>query len=421
MEHLWQLGLVALLVVINALFAGSELALISLRPGQVERISSRGAGGRAVARLAQDPNRFLATIQVGITLAGFMASAAAAVSLSEPLVPLFEGLGDADEVAAIIVVTLILTFFTLVFGELAPKRIAMQHAEGWALLVARPLDLLAVATRPVVWLLSTSTNVVVRLAGGDPTRRGEEVTEEEIRELVESQATFTPEERRVIAGALEVGERSLREVLVPRHRVLLLQRDMPAPEALAVIAASGHSRIPVYGASADDIVGMVHLRQLIDTRAPVGEVMTPIPAFPESANVLTTLRDLQVERQQMAIVVDEHGGFEGIVTVEDLVEEIVGEIYDEYDRDILSVVRASDGSILLPGRFPVHDLPDLGIDAPDGPFATVAGLLLEELGRIPSVGDSIDLGAWRLRVDSMQRTTITSVRATPAPVEGPAG
>ncbi len=414
MDHVWQLALVAVLVAINALFAGSELALISLRPGQIERFATGGAGGRAVARLARDPNRFLATIQIGITLAGFMASAAAAVSLSAPLVPVLDGLGGAAEAVAIVVVTLILSFLTLVFGELAPKRIAMQHAEGWALLVARPLDLIAAFARPVVWLLSASTNAVVRLAGGDPSRRGEEITEEEIRALIESHTTFTPEERRVISGALEVGERSLREVLVPRHRVFLLHEDTPAREALPMIAASGHSRVPVYRDSPDDVVGMVHLRELLDVSQPVGEVMVPIPAFPESANVLATLRDLQVARQQMAMVVDEHGGFEGIVTVEDLVEEIVGEIYDEYDRDILSVVKASDGSIILPGRFPVHDLSDLGIRAPEGAYATVAGLVLDELGRIPSIGESIELDEWRLQVAAMHRTSITSIRAIPA-------
>ncbi len=222
MSDVWQIGLVLGLVAINAAFAGSELALVSLREAQLARLELASRGGRVLAKLARDPNRFLATIQIGITLAGFMASATAAVSLSERVVPLLEPLGDADEVMAIVLVTLVLTFFTLVFGELAPKRIAMQHTEGWALAVARPLDLLARIARPAVWLLSASTNIIVKLLGGDPSRQREDITEEELRDMIAAQESLTPDEQQVISGALEIGDRTLREVLVPRPRVFAL-------------------------------------------------------------------------------------------------------------------------------------------------------------------------------------------------------
>ena len=411
MSHLWELGLVAVLIAINALFSGSEIALITLRPAQVQRLSTRGRAGRALARLAADPNRFLATIQVGITLAGFLASAAAAVSLAEPLVPMLAALGGAANIVAILLVTLVLTFFTLVFGELAPKRIALQHPEGWAMTIATPLDLLASATRPAVWALSASTNLVVRLFGGDPRRQGTDVTEEEIREMIATQVSMTEHEKQVITGALEVGDRTLREVVVPRQLVVKIATDTPAAEALQTLIDSGHSRAPVYQSAPDDIIGVVGMRDLVGRADTVAQATAPIPAFPESAGVLHTLRDLQRAHQQMAIVVDEHGGFEGIVTVEDLIEEIVGEIYDEYDRDIVGAAHREDGSLDLAGSFPVHDLIDLGIEVPEGPYTTLAGYLLEVLGHIPDPGEHIHIPGWRLTATQVTPTAIQRVHA----------
>ncbi len=417
MSDFWELGLVAVLIVLNALLAGSEMALVSLRPGQVDRLATRGGAGRALARLSADPNRFLATIQIGITLAGFLASAAAAVNLSEPLVPLLAVFGGAAEVMAIVIVTLVLTFFTLVFGELAPKRIALQHPERWALIVSRPLDLLATAARPAVWMLSSCTNLVVRLFGGDPHVQRGEITEEEIRQMISKQVSLTAEEKQVITGALEVGDRTLREVRIPRHLVVKLPADLPAGDGLQQLLDSGHSRAPVFRESADDIIGVVGLRDLIGRSGTVEEAIGAIPAFPESASVLVALRDLQHARQQMAIVVDEFGGFDGIVTVEDLIEEIVGEIYDEYDRDVTAVARRADGSIDLPGSFPFHDLVDLGIEVPEGSYTTVAGFLLEELGHIPDPGEHIEVDGWRLTATEVTLTSIVRIEAKPRAVD----
>ena len=407
----------AVLIVLNALLAGSEMALVSLRPGQVDRLATRGGAGRALARLSADPNRFLATIQIGITLAGFLASAAAAVNLSEPLVPLLAVFGGAAEVMAIVVVTLVLTFFTLVFGELTPKRIALQHPERWALIVSRPLDLLATAARPAVWMLSSCTNLVVRLFGGDPHVQRGEITEEEIRQMISTQVSLTAEEKQVITGALEVGDRTLREVRIPRHLVVKLPADLPAGDGLQQLLDSGHSRAPVFRESADDIIGVVGLRDLMGRSGTVEEAIGAIPAFPESASVLVALRDLQHARQQMAIVVDEFGGFDGIVTVEDLIEEIVGEIYDEYDRDVTAVARRADGSIDLPGSFPFHDLVDLGIEVPEGSYTTVAGFLLEELGHIPDPGEHIEVDGWRLTATEVTQTSIVRIEAKPRAVD----
>ncbi len=409
-----QLGLVAVLILLNAAFAGTEMALVSLREGQLQRLESKGARGRALVRLARDPNRFLATIQIGITLAGFLASAAAAVSLAEPIEePLSDLIGDAARPASIIIVTLVLSYLTLVFGELAPKRIAMQRAEGWGLLAARPLGFLAKLTRPIVWLLSVSTNLAVRLMGGDPHRTGEDVTEEEIRDMVAAQPGFTDQHRDILSGAFEIAGRTLLEIVQPRRDVFSLDPEVPCDEALHALAGSNHTRAPVaHDGNLDEFLGIVHLRDLVEAgTTPVGEVTQPAPAFPETAKVLDALRTMQAGRHQMAIVINEHGGTEGIVTVEDLLEELVGEIYDETDQDILSVRHEPDGAKVLPGRFPVHDLKDIHVVLPDGPYSTVAGLVLHQLGRIPEQpGDVVACDGWLLEVMAVDGRAITEVR-----------
>jgi len=407
------------LVLLNAAFAGSELALVSLREGQLRRLEQRSSTGAVLARLAREPNRFLATIQVGITLAGFLASASAAVSLSEPLEKHLGFLGGADRLASIVIVTLILAYFTLVLGELAPKRIAMQRAERWGLVVARPLSAMSSATRPVVWLLSQSTDVAVRLLGGDPNRGREDVTEEELRDLVATNRSFSAQQRRIIDGAFEISQRTLHEVLRPRPDVFVLDAASPCDEAQAALAASGHSRAPVVTTgSLDDVIGIVHLRELLSNEpgCTAGARSIPATIFPETLGALDALRQMQLSHVQMAVVVNEHGGAEGIVTVEDLVEELVGEIYDESDRDILMVRREPDGSMVLPGRFPAHDLPDVGVEVPDGQYATVAGFLLWQLQRIPDrPGDVVDVGPWRMTITGVDDRAITEVRISGLP------
>ncbi|MFP5317264.1 MAG: hemolysin family protein [Acidimicrobiia bacterium] len=420
-----QLALVAVLILINAALAGSELALVSLREGQLRRLEARGGAGQTLARLARDPNRFLATIQIGITLAGFLASAAAAVSLAEPLEEPLGFLGSAARPASIVLVTLALTYLTLVFGELAPKRVAMQRAERWGLLAARPLALFSALTRPVVWLLSHSTNLAVRVMGGDPHREREEVSEEELRDMVGAHRAFSPEQRTILSGAFEIAERTLDEVMKPRRDVVVLSAGTACGDALEVLATSGHSRAPVAdGGDLDHVVGVVHLRDLIGGgNAPVRDRASPATFLPESAHVLHALRDLQEAHQQLAVVVDEYGGGAGIVTVEDLLEELVGEIYDESDRDVLGVEREADGALVVRGSFPVHDLADVGVDLPEGDYATVAGLVLSALGRIPDEpGDHVEIDGWGATVLAVDHRAITRVRLSRgAGQRGPGG
>ena len=412
----WNIVLVGVLVVLNALFAGSEIALISLREGQLKRLERRGtAACRTLVRLARDPNRFLATIQIGITLAGFLASAAAAVSLAKPVAPLFAFLGSAREAVAIALITLVLTFVTLVFGELAPKRLAMQYAERWALTVARPLDFLSRMSRPAVWVLGKTTDLIVRVFGGDPRVAAEQLSPEELRDLVVGHRGLNAEQRTIITGALEIHERILREVLVPRRSVFTIRADVPTPAARKALASSGHSRAPIVrDGHLDDVIGVVTLRDLLDDSRPLAEVARPPLVFPDSVRVSDALRRFKDEREQFALVANEHGAIDGIVTLEDLLEEIVGEIYDETDRDVMAVQTRPDGALQLPGTFPVHDLVDLGVeivDRPEGDYATVAGLVLTSLGRIPTQpGDRVVLTEWTIEVTAVAHHAITEVR-----------
>jgi putative hemolysin len=415
-----EVVLVLILVLVNAAFSGSEMALVSLRDSQVQKLERQSRRGRVLGRLTRDPNRFLATIQIGITLAGFLASATAAVSLSQPLIEPLSFLGSAAQPAAIVIVTVVLTFVTLVIGELAPKRIAMQRTEGWALLVARPLDVLSVFARPAVWLLGVATNLIVRLAGGDPNAQREEVSTEEIRDLVAAQQEFSAEQRTIISGAFEIADRILREILVPRRDVLTLPTGTAAHEALRSLIDGGHSRAPVVGpAGLDDVIGVVHLRDLVDASGPVDALVRPGLFLPETLRVSDAMLQLRLERQQMALVVDERGAIDGIVTMEDLVEEIVGEIYDETDRDVQAVVHEPDGALLMPGSFPIHDLPDIGFDGnghEEGEYTTIAGMVLAALGHIPTApGEVVTLPEFTAEVVEVTGRAITRVRLRPTP------
>jgi putative hemolysin len=416
MNSLWvQLTILTLLILFNGILAGSEMALVSLRESQARRLGERGRRGRALRRLHGDPNRFLSATQIGITLAGFLASAAAAVTLADELSVRLDFLGSWASPVSVVAVTAILTFFTLVLGELTPKRIAMQRAESWSLAVARPLSVFSTLTWPLVWVLGASTDLVVRLLGVSPQRRTQAITEEEFRDMVAASGDFTAAEREVISGALEVGSRTLGQVLRPRGEVFTLDGDLEADEALRRLAAAGHTRAPVVGPRGlDDLQGIVHMRDMVGAGGKVAALVQPAPVFPETLGALEALGQLQEERQQMAVVLNEHLMAEGIVTLEDLLEEIVGEIWDEMDRDFKTVQKGPAGILVLPGSFPVHDLDDLGIDIPPGPYSTLAGAILSGLEKLPpKIGDHVVAGSYRLEVVDVRRMKITRVRVSP--------
>ncbi len=252
------------------------------------------------------------------------------------------------------------------------------------------------------------------MLGADPNRDREDVSEEDLRELVQQQRGFTRQQREIIAGAMDIAERSLREVLIPRRSVVSINAASSAADAREVLVACGHSRAPVVERDLDDVVGVVHLRDIVHAQGEVRTLARGIFTLPETVNVLEALRQLQVQRQSLALVTNEYGGTEGLVTVEDLVEELVGEIYDETDRDVRAVRTEPDGSITLPGTFPMHDLVDVGVQFPLGEYSTVAGLVLDRLGYIPKAGERLTVDGWSIEVLAMDGRAIHRLRLKPA-------
>lgn len=415
MSDVWvELVLVAVLVIINAALSGTEIALISLRPSQLSALRAEGGSGAVAADLAGDPNRFLATIQIGITLAGFLASAVAAVSLAQPILDAFGLSGGLAETLVVIGVTIVLSFLTLVFGELVPKRLALEHPVGWARRMGRPVQAFAVAMTPVVWLLSKTTDAFVRLFGGSGTDPDERVVLEELRDLIVAAGRLPAGQQELLLGAFEVSERTVEEVMTPRPDVVTIPASATAAEAITRLRAAGFTRAPVTieDHGLDSAIGVASLQELveIDPAASVTGATNEVLALPESLPALVALRRMQGDRRQMAFVLDEFGGIEGIITVEDLVEELVGEIYDEFDSLVATPRVEPDGSMLVPGRFPAHDLPELGIAAPEGDYTTVAGFVLDQLGSVPSEGETVSVGAWDVTVEAMEDQAIRLVR-----------
>nr|WP_204331802.1 hemolysin family protein [Geodermatophilus sabuli] len=423
--------MVVVFVLVGGAFAGAEIALVSLRESQVRSMSERGRRGRTVARLLSDPNRFLAAVQVGVTLAGFFSAAFGASTLSEPLGDWLTRLGLGSSLAgtlAFVVVTLAISYLSLVVGELTPKRLALQRAEGFALLVAAPLNAIAKLFRPVIWLLSVSTNVLVRLLGGDPKASGEAISQEELRDLVAAHESLSSDERRLIDEVFRAGDREVREVMTPRTEVDFLEASMTASRAARQVHDSSHSRYPVVGRDEDDVVGFVHVRDLFLPNHPAGRAATvgdlgrEVKRLPGTAGVLTALSEMRRENHHLAIVVDEYGGTDGIVTLEDLIEEVIGEIYDEYDEDVAA------GSDELPGG--PHEVEGLlnlddfeevtGLRLPEGPYETVAGYVLAELGRLPDVGDTVDVEGRTLTVLELDGRRIARLSVSGATETEPA-
>lgn len=389
-------GLILLFIVFSGVFAAAEMALVSLRESQVRQLSNRKRG-RTIVKLTANPNRFLSAVQLGVTLAGFLSAAFGGATLAGPLGRQLEKLqlapGVADTVA-LVVVTVVISYVSIVVGELTAKRLALQRSESFAMALAPVVDFIARVARPVIWLLGVSTNGLVRLLGGDPKASREEVSSEEIRAMVSGSESLGEEERQIVDDVFAAGSRSLREVMVPRTEVDFLDADTPAYQAAREVNTAARSRYPVRGESADDIIGFVHIRDLLDPRVstravPVRELVRPVVSLPDTVRVLLALTEMRRQAAHLAIVVDEYGGTAGIVTLEDLVEELVGEITDEYDEP--EVERGPDHDHEVDGLLTLEEFAErTGLQLPEGHYDTVAGYFVARLGRIPELGDSID-------------------------------
>ncbi|WP_295824819.1 hemolysin family protein [uncultured Microbacterium sp.] len=416
--------LVVVFVLIGGVFAATEMALVTLRESQVNALAARGRRGQKVADLARNPNTFLSAVQIGVTVAGFASAAYGASSIAPSVTPLFVGLGLEQGVAATvatIALTLVIAYLSLVLGELVPKRLAIQRNAAFAYAVAPVLNGFATLMRPVIWLLSLSTNVLVRLLGGDPNKTGEELTEEELRDIVSSHEGLPADERRILDDVLSLRDRHVSEVMRPRPEVVTLDAGGTVAEAYERVRDLPFSRYPVAEQTIDDVVGFVHVRDLTDDpERALSAVMREIRYIPSTARVLPTLTAMRADGSHIAVVVDEYGGTDGIVTLEDLVEEVVGEIFDEYDTDAEQPLSEGEHGT-VEGRLNLQDFEEAtGVPLPRGASDTVAGFVVERLGRLAHVGDVVEVEGATLKVSAVDRRRVAELLVTRHPVDEPA-
>jgi len=410
-----DLAVVVLLILVGGFFAASEIALITVKRHRLSQLADDGnRSARTAQRLVEDPSRFLATIQIAITFLGFLAGAVGAVAFSDALADVIRliplgVIADAADTIAFVIVTLVVALASIVVGELVPKTLALNFPERLALGVAAPISFIEGILRPIVWFVTRISAVLVHLLGGKEKPQGGYLSTEELKLLVETgseQGGIEEEEKEMIHGVIELGDKVVHEVMVPRIGIRAINVDDPLDEVLEMIVRAGHSRLPVFDESLDNIVGILYAKDLlpylkgngrsngsIDIRA----LVRPPVYVPESKKVDDLLHEMQVQKRHIAIVVDEYGGTAGLVTLEDVVEEIVGEIQDEYDTEEAMVEDVSTDEELayrLDGRVSMDDLRDLfdlsDDDEPDEEaYDTVGGFVVHRVGRIPLPGAEV--------------------------------
>ncbi|MBM3743623.1 MAG: HlyC/CorC family transporter [Actinobacteria bacterium] len=406
-----DLSVVFFFIFLGAVFVAAEIALISLREGQVKAMEEFGRRGRKVAELAGHPNRFLAAVQVGVTLSGFLSAAFGADQLGDYLIPALESAGLSEDVSAglsLVLLTLVIAYFSLVLGELVPKRIALHKTESIALAVATPVAVISRVFKPLIWLLAHSSDLILRALGIDPKASREEISEEELVDLVTGHKALTEEERDIVEEVFNASERLVHEIMVPRTRVDFLDASLTFAEAIEIAKKKAHSRFPVVRGNSDEVIGFIHVRDLLDPSSAdssktIMDLIRTIMFLPGTKGVLPALSEMRAQRQQIAIVLDEYGGTDGIVTLEDLVETLIGDIHDEYDSHEVEVSSPNSGEFKIDGLISLEDLhEETGIEIPEGPYETLSGFVMHELGRIPSMNDEIAIPGARIKVLSME-------------------
>jgi putative hemolysin len=406
-----------LLTFLEGFFVAGEIALVSIRRSRVEQLVDEGSSGaRRVRRLLEEPGRFLAVSQLGLTVIGFFASAYAAVSLVDQFSRFLVGLGierGGADTLALVIVTVILALFTIIFAELVPKTLALANTERFAIALSLPIEFLARALGPLIKLLTGVTAWIAKLFGANVSNEAQ-ITAEELRLIVErggEQGVLEAEEEQMINSIIELGERRLHEVMIPRIAIVALSASATLDEAIDKVVDEGHSRIPVYEESIDEVVGILYAKDLLpilkakDGPRPILRSLLRTPVFvPESMTIDDLLHEFQRRKVHIAIVLDEYGGTAGLLTIEDLLEEIVGEIQDEYDTEEPMVVRISDDEARIDGRADVDDLAELfdttlGLEDEDE-YDTVGGLIYHRIGGVPSPGDVVEVDGLQLTVET---------------------
>ena len=407
-----DLATIAGLIVLASFFVAAEIALISLRDSQVREIATRGKRGARVAALAAHPNRLLAAVQIGVTVSGFLSAALGADQLGDYVIPWLESLGISNAwstTISLLGVTLVIAYFSLVFGELVPKRVALFRAEEIAMATAGIINVVANIFRPLIWLLSKSTDIVLRAFGVDPKVQRSQMSEEELLDLVTGHAALTDEERDIVEEVFNASERQVHEVMVPRTEVDFMDASLTVGKAIELAVDKAHSRYPVVRGSSDEVVGFIHVRDLLDTSlanksTKIVELVRNIMYLPGTKGVLPALSEMRTQGQHLAIVLDEYGGTDGIVTLEDLVEVLIGDIRDEYDEHENEVsLEERTGDFEIDGLISIEDLiEETKLDIPEGPYETASGFVMHFLGRIPQVNDVVNVNGLRITVLTME-------------------
>ena len=424
---LLQLLFLGFLILLNAFFASSEVALISLKPATVRRLGTEGGRrGRRLADLVGNSGRFLATVQVGVTFAGFMASAFAADTFSEPVTGWLYGLGfqflSKKILGGVIMVaiTILLSYISLVFGELVPKQLGLRYAEAVALNVAGPIDFIARVTAPFVWFLNASVDFVLRLFGVTPGN-SQEVTEEEIRMMVdigEENGAIESDEKRMIENVFEFNNTTAAEVMTHRTEMVALDIEAPPEEVEKVLMSCGFSRVPVYREDIDEIIGFLHFREYLSAKvqgnsAPdIRKLLKPVYLAPETMRANILFRNMQSKKFGMAIILDEVGGTSGLVTIEDLLEEIVGSLYDEYDEADIEIEQLGEGEWRIDGSMRLDEISRrLDLALPEEEYDTIGGLVFGMLNEVPTVGATVELpvSGISIRVESVEERRVDKV------------
>jgi putative hemolysin len=401
---LTELIIILALVLANGVFAGAEIAIVALRRTRIQELAAEGRGSaRAILALRNEPERFLATVQIGITVVGAAAAVFGGASLAtriEPMLSRVDVIGEHAEGVALALVIAFISFLSIVVGELVPKSLALRGAERYALLIGKPLLALSWLFKPLVWLLTFSANLVLKLFGDSTTFSETRHSAEEIQQLVE-EATKTgsihPEAGQIASRALELPELTVADMMVPRQDVVMTSRHAPPEELRRILVEHAHSRMPVYEEQIDNVVGYVSVKDILTLTLKqkpivVDDIMRPPYFVPESRKALELLQDMRVRYTPFAIVVDDWGGTSGIVTMEDLVEELIGEVFSEHVEPTPQLItKEADGSALVNGKAAIREVNRaLGLELPEeGSWTTIAGLCLSLARRIPSNGESL--------------------------------
>lgn len=411
-----------LLTLANGYFSMSELAVVSAKRAVLEPEAEEGdRKARSALDLASNSEQFLATIQVAITLVGFASSAFASTNLSDPLCGWFMGLGVPEGVAqplAPVLITLAVSYLSIVVGELVPKRMALSNAEGVAKSVAGPIRGFMHVARPLVWLTAKSANLLSALLGVKSADERDSVSEEEIKYMVTDADELSDQEKSMIHEVIDMGDTIAREVMVPRVDMTAMEDTSTLTEVLAVMRRTGYSRIPIYHDSVDRIVGIAHIKDIISPILDEGRAGDSVAGHvrsadfvPDTKDIIPLLSEMQSSHDQMVIVVDEYGGTAGVITIEDIVEEVVGEIEDEFDPDNKYLTKLSDREWLVDGRFSLDDAIDLGWPVEDSEeYETIAGFVTDLADKLPHPGDIIEKDGYQFRVQSMRGRRLSMLR-----------